>query len=87
MELKTLNDFRARDNRNNPEPFIRNIVLDELKEEAIKWAKYHRDGKEKARKKAKPGKPGIWLERNNEDWIKHFFNITEDDLKVTRDLK
>ena len=44
------------------------VYPNELKQEAIKWVKYYQ-------KKRQIGMLDmIW-------WIKHFFNITEDDLK------
>ena len=66
-ELKTLKDLQS---ESAPEWCI---VVDEIKAEVIKWAKelgtkkYNEDGYPQA--------------RINIKWIKHFFNLTEEDLK------
>ncbi len=69
-ELKTLKDLTYEEKENKIKYY--NIVLvRELKAEAIKWVK-------KLRKEA-----GSHVYKNLEiqDWIKHFFNLTEEDLE------
>jgi len=43
------------------------IREDEIKAEAVKWVKFKEDD--------------VSMREEVKDWIKHFFNITEDDLK------
>ena len=78
-KLKTLKDLHHETidiNKKHSEGigcFITNAInVDLLKQEAIKHIKAH--------KKAKDG-VGRMIDRCVEDWIKHFFNITEEDLK------
>lgn len=75
-KLKTLKDLKQRSltiNFHNE----KGILISELKQEAINHIKFIRDGKV-------VNKSGHRL-RNMElvviDWIKYFFNITEEDLK------
>ena len=74
MKLKTLKDLRLTDehwvNREN------------LKAEAIKWVKFNEEAKEKNEKL--PDRMGEHYGALNEGaiiFIKHFFNIIEEDLK------
>lgn len=68
-ELKTLNDLKGlliyKDDPTNW------ISKEELKAEAVKWVKSFKVA----------GKGGNWKTDNLRKWIKHFFNLTEDDLK------
>ena len=75
MKLKTLKDIRiVGDSGNNGYLFEQG----DLKAEAIKWVK----------------EINTFIVRKNSakrtrlvEWIKMFFNITEDDLKIVKDLK
>ena len=53
------------------ESYDNDAVVDKLKAEAIKWVK---DSEKKKKEGIRPLLRSI-------DWAKHFFNITEDDLK------
>ena len=67
MELKTLKDFEASDDRNS--------FLEELKAEAVKIRIYMREMGEKM--KGQPEAYAVWLK-----WLwEYFFNLTEEDLK------
>ncbi len=73
MELKTLKDFRREWNEviKDRDGHIINLInlvnAEELKKEAIKWVK----------EIGRITSTDIILS----NWIKHFFNISEDDLK------
>lgn len=62
-ELKTLKDLQAETSPN----WV--VVVEELRQEAIKWVKQHRN--------IKPN----WAKETNEEFFMAFFNITEEDLK------
>ena len=73
-ELKTLKNYEHNlplgiDEKGN---LIFGIKIDSLKREGIKWIKYIE------REEAKPLLPD---EVSVSEWIKHFFNISEKDLK------
>lgn len=73
-ELKTLKDFDFTLVDENGEY---EGLRDELKQEAIKWIK-----KEEERREFREHKGYSTSECNCIiNWIKHFFNITEEDLK------
>ncbi len=65
MTLKTLKDLAFIDEKGSIE-----VDIAELKKEAIKWVKHLID-------KRGLGGSGAY----DELWIRHFFNITENDLK------
>jgi len=68
-KLKTLKDITG-----NQEKEFALIRPDELKKEAIKWVKFQQD--------IQIHNPNYANEyRLNIQWIKNFFNITEEDLK------
>jgi hypothetical protein len=65
-ELRTLKDLRSVDALNTC------VYRNELREEAIKWFKRYKDTHLEV----------INLEDVSiENWIKHFFNLTEEDLE------
>ena len=73
--LKTLKDLET-DLR--PEGYFKSVDGTQLRVEAIKWVKAFRH------------RGNVWFEREFggvyhpeqfEGWIKHFFNLTEEDLK------
>ncbi len=79
MKLKTLNDFIEDDEEEVESLSVGNYeglkyfqgrldLINELKAEAIKWVKYNE-------------KEGIEDYTRINRWIKHFFNIKEEDLK------
>jgi len=74
MKLKTLKDFENKQNDYT-------ISRIELKAEAVKWVKELENKKIEINPKLRAGKN--W--NANMDmpivWIKHFFNLTEEDLK------
>jgi len=86
-ELNDLNDLKDKENTNYKkycriawEDFV---YIKELKAEAVKWVKaFYED-----MKKERPGVKREVIELNNYSseevvfWIKHFFNLTEEDLK------
>ena len=72
MKLKTLKDFEA-DKNTTKYPWH---LAQDLKEEAIKWMKSEIED-EVHGKVLTDGK----YMYGNIAWIKHFFNITEEDLK------
>ncbi len=51
------------------------VLVDELKQEAIKWVKDIRDSTPSTSQKKED------IRCFSESWIKHFFNITEEDLE------
>ena len=66
MKLKTLNDFE-----NSTEYFkwgcdSFQVCLEDIKAEAIKWIKEFKERDD---------------DENKQSWIKHFFNITKEDLE------
>ena len=71
-ELKTLKDFEI---KGEPEDIEKTIkILNVVKAEAVKWVKtrecdYHKLGER------------CYICENLDKWIKHFFNLTEEDLK------
>jgi len=69
MKLKTLKDLGAE----NDDRLVWKVLL---KAEAVKWVKLIHKRKDKSEKYG-------WLEEDigKLEWIKHFFNLTEDDLK------
>jgi len=67
-ELKTLKDLNLGYEGYEPED---ENIRQQLREEAVKWFK-HFEGD------AKEGVPCVWFAM---DFIKHFFNLTEEDLK------
>ncbi len=69
MKLKTLKDIEPDVCQDEYECGFENCK-NEIKEEAIKWVK-----SDKSNYYSKQGK------EETIRWIKHFFNITEDDLK------
>lgn len=75
MKLETLKDVRWI--QKNVDDTVIAIDIQDLREKAIKWIKAFREGKITNSSKMRL--------RNTElvivDWIKHFFNITEGDLK------
>ena len=70
MKLKTLEDFEDMQLHDDGSPCL--LMLPILKAEAIKWVKGIQKGSLKELKSERAAT--IW-------WIKHFFNITEDELK------
>ncbi len=70
MKLKTLKDFGkiyAEFDRTHNDYSDPNVSVKELKTEAIKWVKRHQV---------------MAMETHMvEDWIKHFFNISQSDIK------
>jgi len=72
MKLKTLKDFEGmiKDKHGHR-------LYDEIRKEAIKWVK-----QEVFKKKELPySLQGYMCWDDINDWIKHFFNITSEDLK------
>jgi len=67
-ELKTLKDLNPAVDINGVED-ISCIFVNELRQEAIKWAQYFKEHSKKD-----------GYELYAEDWVKHFFNLTEEDL-------
>ena len=69
-ELKTLKDMReyTREGKKAKSP-LRWINVYDLKAEAVKWVKQHRN--------IRPN----WAKETNEEFFKAFFNLTEEDLK------
>jgi len=78
-ELKTLKDFEHQDHYAKDE-FTHGMnsenesLIEELKAEAIKWVK-----SERVEGKYLDYFPAVTKEQK--DWIKHFFNLSEEDLK------
>ena len=74
-ELKTLKNLRCdacdRDGNKKLSNFPRPVSVDiiELKQEAIKWVKWIKE------------KKNFEVGRTPTDFIMHFFNLTEEDLK------
>ena len=69
-ELKTLKDFEREQYSEGDEEdgsIVKYFDERELKAEAVKWLKAKDDGET--------------MPLYSEDWIKHFFNLTEEDLK------
>ena len=71
-ELKTLKDF-GRYYDKDRDVFVRTISEKEIKAEAVKWVKSIRHSEGNLSEK--------YGDAQKEIWIKHFFNITEEDLK------
>ena len=59
------------------------IQEDKLKQEAIKWVKELQEEKQRCVPIGeKEDNMGFWYIQDNQiDWIKHFFNLTEEELK------
>jgi len=73
-ELKTLKDLRVWDLKELEKDEQGHVHIEELKAEGIKWVKFQKD--------IQMHNPRYFNEyRLNIQWIKHFFNITEEDLK------
>jgi len=80
MKLKTLKDLerytheptRSYQNRKNTGNVVKVVRIDKLKAEAVKWVKYY-----DKRREDSGNLRGEW-EKN---WIKYFFNLTEEDVK------
>ena len=85
MELKTLKDFREVHVAGYG--YIKGTADKiELKAEAIKWVKHIETGEEVdcGKVRFKWDKRSQWTGPSGQvltEWIKHFFNITEEDLK------
>lgn len=85
MELKTLKDLEKEHEEYSYEDS--NVDADELKEEAIKWIKEMVDdtnltyGYGIFNTETKQVMDYVCPNSNIILWIKHFFNITDDDLK------
>lgn len=83
-ELKTINDFKQQDwSTNESCKGVVGAVFYDLKQEAIKWIKeikeaYKQDGAQ-IKLETTGGLSPIFTDAVS--FIKHFFNITEDDLK------
>lgn len=80
-DLKTLKDMDHRGffcQANMPEEISidMGVSIEELKQEAIKWIKHYELLNEKEKIANKQGVNYLMQE-----WIKHFFNITDADLK------
>jgi len=72
-ELKTLKDMRA-------DTLLEKAFSVRLKAEAIKWIKYLKYMQSQIKPPSNIN--AIYLSFTERiDWIKHFFNITEEDLK------
>jgi hypothetical protein len=86
IELKTLKDFEKNKNFMGD-----NILRDEVKKEAVKWVKAIHTSihnkteylkQEKIREDYGFFKGNNWKENSPlYEWVKHFFNITEEDLE------
>jgi len=72
-ELKTLKDFEFEIKSSDGNTIKRN--LSDLKTEAVKWVKDIRNSIPSTSQKKED------IRCFSESWIKHFFNITEEDLK------
>ena len=70
-KLTTLKDIE-RDERSLDYLYPPYVRVADLRQEAIKWIKVHQDSDDSKYKKKKC---------NVCAWIKHFFNISEEDLK------
>ena len=96
MELKTLKDLNlipiVHQEWNSPDdapPISIDLkpIKEDLRQEAIKWIKEFEEykrrecGEEMCGCHYGDGKIGNGSQEEIMDWIKHFFNITEDDLK------
>jgi len=94
MELKTLKDLiisncwcEDPEDPKAPDQLYEDEVVEikELKAEAVKWVKELQDGYENL----KPENKGKFIDKNSDEgriflitkWIKHFFNLKEEDLK------
>ncbi len=71
MKLKTLKDIKRITECQvcGARNIFNHISNEDIKQEAIKWVKQHRN--------IKPN----WAKETNEEFFKAFFNITEEDLK------
>ena len=83
-KLKTFKDFKRKqysegeDKKRNEIKFFDER---ELRKEAIKWVKEMEKQQEKFKKVMGMGEKEKLLESHIVTWIKHFFNLTEEDLK------
>jgi len=84
MTLKTLNDIKPPYTLDESYKCGFERCKELLKREGIKWIKEFRRIKEECEHdmfyRNKDGLP-FFFRLENEHWIKHFFNITEEDLK------
>lgn len=78
-ELKTLKDFDLNTCDENGYGRPEDSVKDELRQEAIKWCKYNLKMSETYYLKGEI--ENVVRTMAVDSWIKHFFNITEGDLK------
>jgi len=78
-ELKTLKDLGENECGFGEE----HVSKTKLKQEAIKWVKFTENNQEKfvGLPKTKVNMQDLAAWCATEEWIKHFFNITEEDLK------
>ena len=81
-ELKTLKDLNGEFNEESQ----RLVSIDDLRAEAVKWIKAMISGKSIVCIPDSSGKIAHWvandcLDNYTIDWIKHFFNITDAELK------
>jgi len=83
MKLKTLKDLEKEHEGFTYEDRL--VTGDEIKEEAVKWIKHYREINKKDKRIADDDRDvrGVKFGANYlvQGWIKHFFNITEEDLK------
>ena len=87
-KLKTLKDMRnfgRSQGKTGQDPSW--IFTAELKEEAIKWVNDLMEEKKRCVPVGeKEDNMGFWyIQDIRADWIKHFFNLTEEDLKEKED--
>ena len=73
MKLRTVKDMKL--HNTSDENRIYNSALKEVREEAIKWVKDIRNSVPSTSQKKED------IRCYSESFIKHFFNITEEDLK------
>lgn len=72
MKLKTLKDLERKWKKENRQPCL--YAMDKLKAEAVKWVKELRECSDFDKLQ------DLNLDGTDEDWIQHFFNLTESDL-------
>lgn len=81
-KLKTLKDFKAIECPEGTEYICSNEVLEEIKQEVVKWIKeLRKDFPKSITPMRMGGKNRLQQLKFTEHWIKHFFNITDEDLK------
>ena len=80
-ELKTLKDL----NKFYRDSCYEHVRTDELKAEAVKYLKDLEEAKSKTheteRYEISDGEMAFQIMEKTQNWIKHFFNLTEEDLK------